>query len=129
MPNIEIEEFARILVQHVRDSAIRSCDANLSPTMRSPTAERWRQSTSPRRGTLSNVMIPDCVDETIFHLLHAIDQGLLRLKFISSSGKEVDLTAEGLGELSGWFMGSGGWRSTFSEERFADDFSDLDPSQ
>ena len=70
-------------------------------------------------------MIPDAVDETVFSLLRAIDQGLLRMKFVGSSGREVDLTEEGLGELSGWYMGSGGWRARYSKERFVDDFADL----
>ncbi len=33
------------------------------------------------------------------------NQNVLRVKFISSSGKEVDLTETGLGELAGWYMG------------------------
>jgi len=40
-------------------------------------------------------------------------------------GREVDLTEEGLGELSGWYMGSGGWRAMFSKERYEDDFADM----
>ena len=65
------------------------------------------------------------MDETIFSLLQAIDQGLLRLKFVTSTGREIDLTDEGLAELSGWYMGSGGWRGMFSEERYVDDFADM----
>jgi hypothetical protein len=37
----------------------------------------------------------------------------------------VELTEDGLGELAGWYMGSGGWRAMFSRERFVDDFADL----
>ena len=70
-------------------------------------------------------MIPDCVDKTIFHLLYAIDQGAIRLSFQSQDGNFVDLTEEGLSELAGWFMGSGGWRAMYSSERFHDDFADL----
>jgi hypothetical protein len=65
------------------------------------------------------------VDDTIFYLLQAIDQGSLRIAYTASNGKVVDLAAQGLGELSGWFAGSGGWRETYSKERFVDDFSDL----
>lgn len=72
-----------------------------------------------------SIVVPDAVDETVFSLLQAIDQGLLKLKYVSSSGREIDLAEEGLGELSGWYMGSGGWRAMFSEERYVDDFSDL----
>ena len=72
-----------------------------------------------------SAMIPDCVDETVFALLQAIDQGLLRITFTGANGEKIDLTEEGLGELSGWYMGSGGWRKMYSKERFNDDCSDL----
>jgi len=65
------------------------------------------------------------VDETLFYLLQAIDQGVLRLSYTDESGQVVDLTEAGLGELSGWYMGSGGWRARYSQERFVDDFGDL----
>jgi len=65
------------------------------------------------------------VDEVVFSLLQAIDEGALRMKFISRTGRQVDLTEEGFGELSGWYMGSGGWRAMFSRERYEDDFSDM----
>jgi hypothetical protein len=61
----------------------------------------------------------------VFYLLNAIDQELLHLKFVSSSGKEIDLVEDGLGELSGWYMGSEGWRAMRSKERFVDDCADL----
>jgi hypothetical protein len=123
MPISEIEEFARILVRQVRDVAVRNCDALLQPQASSPVARRWKglDASSGDLGT----MIPDAIDEAVFSMLQAIDQGLIRLKYVSSAGREVDLTEEGLGELSGWYMGSGGWRAMFSGERFADDFSDL----
>jgi hypothetical protein len=126
--SMEIEEFARVLVQQVRDAAVRSCDRQLRPMAGSPVARRWRESAGGGQGPSADIVIPDCVDETIFYLLQAIDQGLLHLKFVSGSGKEIDLTQEGLGELSGWYMCSGGWRAMHSEERFVDDFADLDPS-
>lgn len=123
MPIPEIEEFAQILVRQVRDAAIRNCDALLLPQAGSPVARRWRQlGASPSE---IGVVIPDAIDEAVFSVLQAIDQGLLRLKYVSRSGREIDLTEEGLGELSGWYMGSGGWRAMYSQERYVDDFSDL----
>ncbi|WP_148314573.1 hypothetical protein [Sorangium cellulosum] len=124
MPNPEIEEFARILVHQIRDAAVRNCDSLLRPDARSPVAMRWQD--ADKQGALPQAMIPDAIDETVFSLLQAIDQGILRVKFVTSTGKEVDLTQEGLGELSGWYMGSGGWRAMYSQERFVDDFADLD---
>jgi hypothetical protein len=44
---------------------------------------------------------------------------------MSTSGREVDLTEEGKGELAGWYEGSGGWRAMFAEERYVDDYADL----
>ena len=119
----EIEEFAEALVHHVRDAAVRNCDGLLAPNAGSPVAKRWRQAGG--QGGFPAVIIPDAVDETVFSLLHAIDQGLLRMKFVAGNGREIDLTEEGLGELAGWYMGSGGWRARYSEQRFVDDFADL----
>ena len=123
MPSPEIEEFAKTVVRQVRDASVRNCDGLLQPHARSPVARRWRGlGASP--SDLKTV-VPDVVDEAVFSLLRAIDEGALRLKFMSSSGREVDLTEEGLGELAGWYMGSGGWRAMFSEERYVDDFANL----
>jgi hypothetical protein len=127
MPTPEIEEFARILVQRVRDEAIQSSDRELRPGAGSPVAKRWKEAACDGRPeALASMLIPDIVDDTIFYLLQAIDQGLLQLSFVAWNGKRVDLTTEGLGEMSGWYMGSGGWRAMYTKERFVDDFSDLD---
>ncbi|KAB2964108.1 MAG: hypothetical protein F9K16_05090 [Thermoanaerobaculia bacterium] len=123
MPTSGIEEFARLLVQNVRDSAIRSCEILTDPEARSPAALRWRA--AGVRPEKAKVVIPDVVDEAVFCLLNAVDQGLLKVKFMTGAGREVDLTEEGSGELAGWYMGSGGWRAMFSEEPFVDDFADL----
>ena len=65
------------------------------------------------------------MDDTVFHLLQAIGNGLLNLSFTAANGKKVNLPTDGLGELAGWYMGTGGWRALYSEERFVDDFVDL----
>jgi hypothetical protein len=123
MPSAEIEEFAKSLVREVRDRTVRSCDLSLDPEAGAPVAQRWRALQAAPKELA--VVIPDVVDEAVFALLSAIDQGLLNLKFVSSSGREVDLSEEGEGELAGWYMASGGWRAMFSEERFVDDFADM----
>lgn len=43
MSSREIEEFARLLVEEVRDAAVRSCDNLLDPHAASPAAKRWRE--------------------------------------------------------------------------------------
>ena len=122
----EIEEFGKMLVEWVRDASIQSNDMVLRPTVEAPVAKRWRL--AARNGTsttFARVVIPDIVDDTIFYLLRAIDEGLLKMAFTASNGNVVELTTQGHGELSGWYMGSGGWRAMYSAERFVDDFADL----
>lgn len=120
----EIEEFAKILVQWVRDAAIASNDRALSEEH--VLAKRWRGAAahgSPE--TFVKVLVPDVVDSTLFYLLHAIDDGLLKLSFTASNGNTVDLSTEGLSELAGWYKGANGWIEEYSKERFVDDFADL----
>ena len=122
----EIEEFAKTLVERVRDASIQSNDRALLPTARYALAKRWAKAASQEAPEdFARVVIPDIVDNTIFYLLQAIDQGSLKLAYTASKGRVVDLTEQGLGELSGWFAGSDGWREMYSKERFVDDLSDL----
>jgi hypothetical protein len=121
--NPEILEFAKILVHQVRDAAVTSCDVTLAAHGKGPVAARWRAIGAPLDKL--NAIVPDVVDSAVFQLLRAIDQGELRLKFVGQNGHEVDLTEEGMGELAGWYMGSGGWRAMFSQEPYVDDFADL----
>ena len=126
MPSPEIEEFAKLVVQHVRDAAIRNGDQQLRPDIENVVVRRWRE--AARDGNLESIaktIIPDVVDDAMFYLLQSIDQGALRLSFTSSNGTEVNLTTDGLSELAGWYMASGGWRASYARERFVDDFSDL----
>ena len=122
MPTPEIEEFAKELVRHVRDMAITSCDRLLNPNARTPIALRWQQAGDDHA---IRTVIPDAIDEAVGALLRAVDNGELRLKFVAKSGKEIDLTEDGLGELVGWYIGTGGWRAMYSGERFVDDFANL----
>jgi hypothetical protein len=66
---------------------------------------------------LSATIIADCVDEAIFQLLRAIDNEDLRIHYKASNDKMVDLPAEGLSELAGWYIGNDGWREMFSKKR------------
>ncbi len=125
MPTPQMEEFAKILVQKVRDAAVQSCDRNLRPDVHHVIADRWRE--AAHGGTpevFAKALIPDVVDETLFYLLQAIDQGVLQLSFTDQTGQTIDLNADGMGELSGWYAGCG-WRQMYAKERFADNFPDL----
>lgn len=74
MPQRAIEELGQLLVRHVRDVAIRSCDEQLLPTSNTPVAQRWRRIAAKQGGTIPpKVLIPDCVDEAIATFLRAID--------------------------------------------------------
>ena len=119
----EIEEFAKLLMQHVRDEAIVSCDMTRKPDCNSVDAKRWREKMQfGSIDALLDEIIPDCVDDTLFCLLNAVDQGLLQISFRSSSGKMIDLVEGGESEMGGWYMGGvDGWRARFSKERFNDD--------
>jgi hypothetical protein len=121
----EIEEFAKLLVQQVRDEAVQNCDMQLRADANSPVAKRWRSAQNSGEQGIREVMIADCVDKAVSSLLRAIDQGGLLISFTASNGKTINLSEEGLGELCGWYNGSGGWRAMYSKERFVDDYSDL----
>jgi hypothetical protein len=121
----EIEEFAKLLVQHVRDVAIQECDRLLTPQSLSPPSERWRrvaQNGNPE--ALLKEAIPDIVDSTLFWLMDAIDEGWLRLSYRAENGKVADLNAEGEHELGGWYVGEEvGWRPMYAKQRFVKDFA------
>jgi hypothetical protein len=126
MPNTNIEEFAKILIQKVRDIAIQNCDRRLRPDATNIIAERWKHAARDGNGeTVARVLIPDIVDATLTQFCRAIDQELLCLSYTASSGENANLPVDGLGELAGWYIGSDGWRAKYSKERFVDDFTDL----
>ena len=110
----------------VRDKAIRACDELVAGNVRGLSGERWSEvlKTEEIRSAIK-YLLPDVVDETLFALLDAIDNDKLDLVIASTSGNSAALTAKGMGELAGWLMGSGGWRSQFSAERHFDDFKDI----
>ena len=123
MSNPEIEEIGRLLVQLVRDEAIQSCDRNLRPAAKGFVADRWR-SLGPENSvdTVARTLIPDIVDDTLWQLMRALDEGTFPLSFTASNGKTVDLTKNG--ELMGWYAGQD-WLAEYSRERFVDDYADL----
>lgn len=122
MPRRAIEELGILLVRHVRDVAIQSCDMQLLPHSQTPMAKRWRRAAIPFNGHVPpQVLIPDCVDEAIYAFLRAIDQGLLPLSYVSENGETVDLVKEGRGELAARYMAPDGWRAKYSKERINED--------
>jgi hypothetical protein len=61
----EIEEFAKKLIEYVRDASIKSSDSDLRPSAPSPVAKRWRQASRDERSLdFARIIIPDVVDES-----------------------------------------------------------------
>ncbi len=121
MSNEETIEFAKLLVQNIRDMAIKSGDVQLySDNMRSPIAKRWRDAKySGNADKFAEMIISDTVDDTIFYLLLAVDEGLLNISFNTSDGKKLSVEGDIIGELGGWYMGE--WRTKQSTQRCFDD--------
>lgn len=121
----EIDDFAQLLVSQVRDLAIHSCDVQLrTKNLNTPIAKRWN--CAKNKGDIENMaemIIADAVDDTIFYLLHAIDEGILNLSFNSIEGKAINLSTEGLQELAGWYVGE--WRTKYSKQRNYNDLSNI----
>jgi len=117
----ELNEIAKQLIENVRDRAIQMADVSLRPNSNGPVARRWRAAGVKH----AEIVIPDVVDMTLFALLNAIDEELLRLIFLPKEGGSFDLCKDGQGELAGWYMMNDGWRTTYSKERFVDDIADV----
>jgi hypothetical protein len=123
MSKEEIDEFARLLVMSVRDMAIKSCDVQLhGNNMKAPTIKRWHDiKNGGDINKFAEMIISDAVDEALFYLFLAIDEGSLNISFNNAAGKNVDVDGDIIGELAGWYMGE--WRSKYSDERFFDDIT------
>src|SRR5262249_11892159 len=119
----EIEEFAKVLVQEVRDSAIESSDRALNEDH--AIGRRWRTAANGSPEAFARVLVPDVVDGVIFYLLHAIDNGILNISFTASNGRTSPLSGPGTEELAGSYMMTGGFRAKYAKERFVDDFADI----
>lgn len=125
MTKQEVNDFAKLLVQQVRDIAIKNSDGQLYATnLKSPTAKRWREAEDKMDiKALGEMIIADTVDETIAYFLDAIDNGVFNISYNLPDGKTINVTGEIIGELVGWYLGE--WRSEYSKQRCIDDFPDL----
>ena len=122
----ELEQFAEQLMRYVRDRAIVALDHQAAGEMQGRSRASWVdliKDDDARK--LVDELIPDAVDQALFELLNALDNEELRLAWYTSDGSCVSLEELGLGEMGGWFMGSGGWRQQFSKERAEDRFKDV----
>jgi hypothetical protein len=117
-------EFAKLLMQYVRDEAIRSSDIQLHAHEhgQSPSAKRYKEAIQSGQSLkLGEMLITDSIDSALFYFFYAIDNGLINLSFTNSEGKTIKLTDDG--EWAGWYMGE--WRYDLSKERCDNDLDDV----
>jgi hypothetical protein len=111
-----------LLIQLVRDRSIKNCDALAAGRIGGEDGRRWRDLLADRRarGAVQE-LIPDIVDQGLFVLLNALDQGDLPLAWQRSDGSYVDLYDLGKSEMAGWLMGGDaeGWRARYSSQRWS----------
>lgn len=120
-----LEEFAGQLMRALRDRAIDACDALNRGAVNGAQGDRWRVLDTSTHEAL-DALIPDIVDQVLFELLAAVDNGSLPLAWLDADGSTHDLARLGASEMAGWFMlGAGGWRDSMSSRRFNDDNAGL----
>jgi hypothetical protein len=118
---VELHRFAELLIQLVRDQAIKQCDAFASGGMYGSTGQRWRDHlTDGHAREAVRGLIPDIVDEVLFRFLHALDQGDMPLAWRRDDGSYVPLYDLGRSEMAGWLVGSDPdcWRARYSKQRW-----------
>ncbi len=123
----ELQEFAERLVRLVRDRSIVACDRLATGESRGVLGERWHDVlvSDVARHALT-ALIPDIVDQVLFELLNAVDNGDLPLGWRGADHSFVALEEIGYGEMSGWLMmGAGGWLERLSTQRFFDPHANL----
>lgn len=121
-----LDEFAQRLIASVRDPAIRSCDALAKGSVGGVLGERWqlllRSANAPEA---IQELLPDIVDQVLFHLLDAIDNDRLPLALLDGVTFR-SLEELGQGEMGGLLaMGEGGWIDKFSTQRHFDSLAGL----
>jgi hypothetical protein len=102
--NPELQDFAQRLVRQVRDRSIASCDQLAGGDVKGALGVRWKSLASRDSREALKASIPDVVDQVIFQLLVAIDNGQLPLGWRCVDGSCSSLDQLGHGEMAGWFM-------------------------
>lgn len=111
----ELDTFLAEIIE-CRDAAIDSVAMNVHSNTKGTTRGRWAAALlGLSDAAVLGVLIPDAVDETIFRLLLAIDNGDLELFVRDTSGAIVSLADLGGGNLAGKYIDDeDGWRVTYS---------------
>jgi hypothetical protein len=124
--NSDLKKFAEALVREVRDQSIASCDHLVAGHIKGPLGARWKAFTNGDERAALTALVPDVVDQVIFHLLDAIDNDKLPLGWRRADGTFAALGELGECEMAGrYMMGKGGWLDRFATQRFFDPLADL----
>jgi len=125
MSEHDLDTFARLLMQLVRDRALVAIDAYIAGSMRDAQGKRWARLEGPVKEALHE-LVPDVVDQVLFELLAAVDEGELPLIWDDPVRGLQRLEEVGMSELAGllWY-GEGDWRDTYSAQRFNDYLADV----
>jgi hypothetical protein len=98
-----IRQFAETLMQLVRDQSISDRDRLADGRIRGPLGDRWRQALGELTAhDAVKLLIPDLVDQVLFHLMDAIDNEHLPLVWQRQDQSHVSLAQAGHGEMAGW---------------------------
>ena len=118
----ELQRFAQMLMLLVRDQSIKDCDALAARRMGGEDGKRWRDLLADRRARAAvQELIPDIVDQVLFRLLNALDQGDMPVAWQRADGSYVDLYDLGKSEMAGWLVArdAEGWRARHSLQRWS----------
>lgn len=107
------ENFARLLVEVVRDPAVATMLSTAEGKIGGPTGQAWRAADEEERIRLAIAL---GVDEAVFRLLEAIDNAVLDLRWVAESGELIELAGSGMGDLGGEYLAEDGWRDRFSRQ-------------
>ena len=127
MPDETLEDFGKLLVEWVRDRAIKMCDSRLDGKSNTVITARWLEliATGPAEDAV-RAIIPDCVDTVISYLLIAADQEMIKISFTRPNGETAELPEERIGEFAGWYNdGEDGWVQRYSTQRSYDYLANL----
>lgn len=111
----EIDEFGEKLVRFVRDPVIEAAEVLKNRLSKGPTRQKLNAYDAATVSAVLDIVVPEMVDDTIFHLMRAIDFGDIRLSYRSDADRDFDLEEIGMQELHGWLFGDESWIHRFSK--------------
>ena len=118
--DVYLSSYRTVLVNQLRDSVIRTCDAVADGHVHGGVALGWHQAFET--GSVEAIiehLIPDIVDETIASLLRLVDDDVLDITLIGDAGsRQTPLSQLSDGVAEGDYLGDpDGWRLQASSER------------